>query len=407
MRLITGLTSNKLVRGITRVFFITLLAFSVSGCDKCDIHKILPMFDECDEPTSATVRDIEAEIDTALENIRDFRNKIASEAGDNSVSLRSLQTAELGDVFILNEQNDSVIRVDAFPTDSDIRTTNDLNTISVTVVWYKEYGFNHEMDLTLPYVVIKTIFENSEVHKVGMTLSVADASLDEFQTPNSVKQAYENQNSEGRTIPGNIFVTGLVKARTRVAVTAYDSNDQVISLNTGILVQNINNLPEFDFGYAEEVTGYSATSLIQESTSSQTVFSIVYLPISEYRQNTDFINAQLPSGNATENVTEASIIMTLVDENGDPAVAYKVTQVRKTTETDENVEWSLVLENVSGSTWAYGYTIDIYDQSNDLRVHYDGQVLDFHPGFKSNEIFLSDDPLPINFANIVIKTMSL
>ena len=91
---------------VFKLFFLFALTLIISGCFCGDSFS--DRIKDLSSPGSCPSETDIPPVDAVLAKINSFKNSIASEAGNNSVSLRAFQTAEIGDIYILDQNDESI-----------------------------------------------------------------------------------------------------------------------------------------------------------------------------------------------------------------------------------------------------------------------------------------------------------
>ncbi|MBI4651323.1 hypothetical protein HY745_08600 [Candidatus Desantisbacteria bacterium] len=339
-----------------KIFYIVLILLLVSGlaCDK----KTQDQIDHIEirlglKHHKKTSQKTEAEIlQNRLNSIANFRKSIALQIDNSAIALKSLQFAKPGDIFILNNNNNdksiqnyigNISLYDSFEQKIEERN---MGQLGVDFSWEKSYRTKYNVGITFADYAIEALFNEDEVNRVNIKLSIIDATIKRLNQPADSIQEFES-NFDDNEIKGNIVVTCTLEARIKIEYNAYDKKDREIKIDGNILKNTINNLSGIGAGYAESASSSNSINIVQQSALSKDTFAITFLPIDKGKQDEVYINEILSlCENAPEDVNETSQIIYWQDEENYPLVEFKIRQKRIGKEPSDDVTWYLSVKNI-------------------------------------------------------------
>ncbi len=344
----------------------------------------------------------------ALDLLSDFQRQVARTAGANAIALRGLQSADLGDVYILKSDDKTLQSYTgniARKVDSTLLEEKDgqpsLNNITFSLTWSRTLQNEERLGLDHLDFLFEAIFKNETVEEVEVQVSIHDATLTQLLSPGDALQSYE-ANFNDNEVLGNIIITGVLSGRYRTQVRAFDKNRQEVSLNASLLSSDVNKLPGVSAGYTEAVeTGADAT-IVQESQSTSTVFAATYLSVSPSKQNNNFITAQInASANQGEAITVYRVNENFIDETNQTVLVFKFRQERKMVAGKERVDWHLDIRNVhyAGNSISFSYSMNIYDLNGNLLFYHQDAVSALEVDREKNIGIISNDPTLLRLVN--------
>ena len=388
---------------IAGTLILVLCLPSLSGCKplcEAGIKKY------CEDPVSTP--DPVPVVNKALSILNQFQQELALQAGNNSLGLRSFQSANLGDLFIYNVIDDSIqsytgnvtSKVPLTDTDNEIAVKN-LSSLSITFDWFSSYQETESTGYQLVDSALAIMFKNTDVHRVSIKLSVVEASLKQYKEPALNLSEYESQFGDNE-VKANIAVTGILKGRLRMEFSTFDKNDVELDFSGRIVADNINNSGSISAGYSEETETSTHYGAIQESENSETVFAISYLTIDPEKVDSDFIDRQIAaSGTSDDSTVQHVIHRYLLTTDGNAIAEYEIRQVRVGFEPAQDVKWYLSVKNVYFNPFSFSFTLflEVKDLDDNIVIYHEDNVSHLQSGETIDFGVISEDKMLLKFAN--------
>jgi len=248
--------------------------FSIQGCD---------LFNGNNNDDNTENRNTGSKgVSDALEELRNIREEVAKEAGNDAIALRSFQAVNIGDVFILNEEDRSIqnythnieditySELEKEATESEALQNLD---IEFELTRGEESDFN--VGLNLVDYFVKSAFSYAEVMRIKVRVSVTDPAIERLKfSTNYLSNYYTTWGIN--SVPGNVVVSEKIAGRVRIEYSLFNEASQEIDVGGSLVVDSINTVSA---GYANQGMNNNYTSFVQESNSKNTIFAIKYTKI--------------------------------------------------------------------------------------------------------------------------------
>lgn len=391
-----------------RILFSTVILLSVlllSGCEEWDDF-LCDVFDSgCED--SPPLQPGPGAVETLLSEINEFKQGIATGAGNNSTALRPFQTAEVGDIWIRNFEDGSLQNyignastILAFDNSDKIRSVKNLSSLNVEFEWKRSYSDKMDVGFEFVNAALRTAFSFTDVDRIRLRISVIDAGLQQFVEPGMIYDSYQNAFGDNE-IKGNILITGIVTGRIRIEFSAFNSSGELLDVSSSLMAENINGTPGISTQYAVESSSSSSFfhGAVEESFDDSSVFAVTYLSVSPEKQDQLFIRQQLSEDASTPFVKRLPVYDTIT---GLAIAQFEMHQERSGSEADEQIKWFLTVKNVSQPPISYflSYNLIFSNFSGSFLFASQGTIDRLDPGQEVSEGLISDEKILLKFVTV-------
>lgn len=267
-----------------------------SGCS-CDGWWIFEDESKCED-----VYEVDNSYAQAVKWIKDFKEQLIKEASNNAIGIRSLQSANPGEVWILNSCDNSIQNYSASVSDEVPSLPNDLltNTITnrtVSFDWKRSWSDTTRLSIDIQYdmmeLILKSAFSNSQTEGIKFSLSLTQPQLKRQKNMGSYIDSYGQylKDNDKKTY-GNIIISAVLEGKLKIEYLAFNKSGQKVdvdlSLKLNELLDDLNFIPGYQ--YYNEITSSTEYSIIEESGDFPTVFAIEYFPLEGDWQNKEIIS---------------------------------------------------------------------------------------------------------------------
>ncbi|MDF9800982.1 hypothetical protein OKW21_006245 [Catalinimonas alkaloidigena] len=291
-----------LTKNLWQVLFLSLLILN-SGCD------CFPPWKDCndDPPSNGTDYSLKNSYEGAIDLIDDFKGQLKRNASNNSILLRSSNSARPGQVWIWNTcdnsiQNNAENLTSRFPGDDYLTgiDTDPLTSNTISFDWERRWstrtGFGIDVNYNLLEALLEAAYEKTNVYAFNFRLQLINVEREYLRNTAPLIDKYEEMLlSEGLESDGNILVTGVIKGQLKVEYKALNKKGEKVDINLSASLNEILSAKAFkpNFNYFNENATSSDFSVIEESGENLTAFIIEYWDIPEEIQNTSDISATI------------------------------------------------------------------------------------------------------------------
>ena len=220
----------------------------------------------------------------ALATLDSLINDAVGRIGSDAVKVPPYRPVETGGVYIRDLCNLTIQSKYETVFDKIDRSGHQINSTSqvvgstYTLDWLKEWQRSSEGTFGIKILdhSLEAVFSSndSRAQSVKVMLSLSDPVFEEFSSPGTAQQTYEDSlKAKNLKTGGDVLVVGVWKARVRAELDVRDEAGDTVSLS---LEAKINELANFDGGiYANESRSSQGFNIVEESSNGATVFAVV------------------------------------------------------------------------------------------------------------------------------------